>query len=156
MFIRQGFTLIEILVVMVIIAIAAVFALPNFTTPTEQAKALTAQNNLLAIYSAQRNYYNINNGSFNMGGGGAGIGGSGVAGDPNGVQAINTAFVLNIQDDGSYIYDCGVTTKAPPTCTAIRNNSSNLGISIVLNSPINLSRVGVANPTCNLTSSWCP
>ena len=60
---KQGFTLMEIIVVIIIIGLCLAFAFPNFTTPNEQSYALNAQNNLLAIYSAQQNYYN-NNGSY--------------------------------------------------------------------------------------------
>ena len=60
MFSRAGFSLLEIIVVLMIIGIVIGFTLPNFSTPTLQARALTAQNNLLAIYSAEQNYNNNN------------------------------------------------------------------------------------------------
>ena len=53
---REGITLMEIIVVLIIVGIAAGFFFPNYTTPIEKARAANAQNNLLAIYSAQQNY----------------------------------------------------------------------------------------------------
>ena len=139
---RQGFTLIEILIVLIIIGIAAVFSMPNFNTPTEQARALNAQNNLLAIYSAEKNYLN-NNGGF-------AVGVSGAAGDASSLAAIDSTLSLNIQDDGTYTYVCSGST-----CTATRTNVNPLGMSVTLTAPIQLNG-SPKNPSCNLSSSWCP
>jgi len=141
---RQGFTLIEIIVVLVIIGICVAFALPNFNIPTEQAKALNAQNNLLAIYSAQRNYNN-NNGGF--------------ATALNGVAAINTALSLNIQDDGSYQYSCSAVSGF--TCTATRTGNPAPLTLTVTNSPILLHQANsnTNNPLCTPAAgnnAWCP
>src|ERR1700733_10216643 len=126
---RQGFTLMEMIVVLIIIAVAAVFSFPNFFTPTEQANASNAQNNLIAIYTAQRNYFNNNNGNYNV------PITAGAAGDPNGVQAVNTALTLNIQDEGTYSYGCSGVT-----CAATRTSPlGSLTITITLNTPIQLN-----------------
>jgi prepilin-type N-terminal cleavage/methylation domain-containing protein len=143
---RQGFTLMELMVVLIIIGVVAAFFFPNFTTPSEQARAANAQNNLLAIYSAQQNYNNNNggNGDFALGAGLAGT-----------LALINSTLSLNIQDDGTYLYDCGVTTAN--ACTATRTSiSTNNTIVLTLNSAINLSGSGSANPQCNLSNNWCP
>jgi len=141
---RQGFTLMEMIVVLIIIAIAAVFSFPNFTTPTEQARAMNAWNNLLAIYSAEKNYNN-NNGGFALGASGAG--------DAHSLAAIDSTLSLNIQDDGTYTYDCGKTT--PNVCTATRT-SGGLTITVKLLVPIQLTGASL-NPACNpSTSTWCP
>lgn len=143
---RQGFTLLEILVVLIIIAIAIVMALPSFTTPTEQARAQTARNNLLAIYSAQKNYRN-NNGNF-------AVGASGLSGDTSSLSAINSTLSLNIQDDGTYNYSCAVPTGS--ICTAARANPpGNLTMQITLTMPVNLRGINL-NPTCAGNASWCP
>ena len=140
---RQGFTLMEMIVVLIIIAIAAVFSFPNFTTPTEQARALNAWNNLLAIYSAEKNYFN-NNGSFAQS---AALTGT--------LALIDTTLSLNIQDDGTYLYNCGVPTAN--ICTATRNNGpSAFSIAVTLTAPIQLTS-GTLNPACTpSTSQWCP
>ena len=142
---RNGMTLIEIIVVLIIAGVVVAFSLSNFSTPSEQARAVNARNNLLAIYSAQQNYNN------NHGGNGTYcVTGSNPPCDN--LANINTALSLNIQDDGTYSYSClGVA------CTATRTNSSaNLVLTATLNSAV---QTGGVNPTCTSTtnnSNWCP
>lgn len=130
---KAGLTLMEILVVLIIIGFAVAFFLPNYTTPTEKARALTAKNNLMAIYTAQLNYRN-NNGNFAT---------------PASLSAINTAFALNIEDDGTYTYTCA----SGVTCTATRNGTPTTNIVLTLASPI---QTGNINPVCNTSNNWCP
>ena len=111
-------------------------AFPSFTTSTEQAKSLNAQNNLLAIYAAQQNYKS-NNGSYAT---------------PATLSAINSALSLSIQDDGTYSYTC----SSGVTCTATRSTVSTTNIVLTLASPINLSGSGSANPQCNTLNHYCP
>jgi general secretion pathway protein G len=54
---RKGFTLIEILIVLIIVGIVVAIAVPNFIASVEQTKAQTAQNNLMAIAAGQSKYY---------------------------------------------------------------------------------------------------
>lgn len=56
----NGFTLIEILVVISIIGILAAFILPNLTGMRERAADVQAKNNLNQLKSALRLYYNDN------------------------------------------------------------------------------------------------
>ncbi len=140
---RWGMTLMEIVIVLMMVAIATIFIFPNFTTPMEHARAVTVQNNLLAIYTAEQNYNN-NNGTYVY---------------PSSLSAINTTFTLDLQDDGTYIYFCSGPPPAGtiPVCRAVRNNPvSNLVMIVTLNQPIQL---GGGNPTCTSTTSntnWCP
>ena len=53
----KGFTLMEIVVVLVIVGIAAAVTIPNLTNSIEQTKAQEAKNNLLAISAAQEKYF---------------------------------------------------------------------------------------------------
>jgi len=137
---RHGFTLMEMIVVLVIVAVCAVVAFPNFTTPTEQARSATARNNLLAMYSAEKNYFN-NNGGFLA------------CAD---ITSCNTALALNIQDDGSYTYACNTSDASGFACTSARTSGM---ISIVVkNTPVQIKTN--INPKCSASLaasySWCP
>ena len=145
----------EIMVVLIIAGIAAAFFLPDYTIPIEQARAANAQNNLLAIYSAQQNYNNNNGGNGNYCYSAAGTASTAcTTGSDNtcadSLAQINCNLSLNIQDDGTYTYFC-----AGGTCTAQRT-STGATIVLTLNSVINLSGSGIANPQCNLSNHWCP
>lgn len=54
---KNGFTLIELVIVLIIIGISAWFLMPILRTSIEQTKAQTAKNNLLAIAGAQAKFY---------------------------------------------------------------------------------------------------
>jgi prepilin-type N-terminal cleavage/methylation domain-containing protein len=58
--IRNGFTLVEIMIVVVIIALLAAIAIPNMLRSRQQAQEATAQANLKLIASALENYAAIN------------------------------------------------------------------------------------------------
>jgi len=150
---KNGFTLMETIVVLVVVSLAAIVALPNFTPTVERARATNAQNNLLAIYTAEQNYMNNNNSNntaFCV---------VGSAPTPCDTLAdINSALSLNIQDDGTYFYSCSMAGGAPQ-CSAVRNNpSANLTLSVALNAPINLV-TQAGNPSCGPSTGntkWCP
>jgi type II secretory pathway pseudopilin PulG len=142
---REGITLVEIIVVLVIIGLAVRFLLPNFTTPNEQAWAVSARNNLLAIYSAQLNYMN-NNGSYCTITTGLTI----PCGDT--LSNLNLHLSLNIQDDGTYLYNCANGTFQ---CTATRTGTLIPTITLTLNTLIKLDNT---NPHCVAAghTNWCP
>jgi prepilin-type N-terminal cleavage/methylation domain-containing protein len=143
---KKGVTLIEIIVVLIIIGAVLRFFTPNFTTPNEHAWAVSAQNNLLAIYSAEQNSNNENKG-YCLGTG------STTPTCGNTLANLNLNLSLSIQDDGIYTYDCQTAT----TCVATRNNAS-LKPQLVmrLDTPIKLDNT---NPTCTPAAGqtgWCP
>ena len=142
----KGFTLIEIIVVLAIVGVFVAFALPNFNNPTEDARASNAQNNLLAIYSAEQNYRNNDvNGNFYL--------------CPKAnpcLSAIDSTLSLNIQDDGTYSYNCFAGA-----CSATKINSpSNIVFTLTLNAPVQLNKNNPnPNPTCTSSTGntgWCP
>jgi len=153
----RGFTLMEMLIVLFIIAMVAVLAMPNFTIPMEQGRSLNAKNNLMAIYTAEKNYFN-NNGTYDLN-----IGGYDGQYDPNGVSLIDTALSLNIQDDGTYLYYCGADPSGF-ACTASRalpsSTAPNNIVIKVTNVPIQTRQFNPnPNPSCGPTTAanynWC-
>ena len=154
----KGYTLMEIVVVLVIIGVIAGFYFPRFTVPSEKAWAANAQNNLLAIYSAEQNYNNNNNGycysTSSASSACATSTGDSHCGDS--LPAINCNLSLNIQDDGTYTYACSLSTGVY-TCKATRATVSSTNIVVTLNNlAINLSGSGTANPQCNTSNNYCP
>lgn len=137
---RKGMTLMEIMVVLIIIGIAAAFFFPNFNTSTQQAYAQAAENNLLAIYSAQVNYFNNNNGVYCIN-----SGANPTCGDS--LAHLNTNLNLNISDSVYTDYHCA-TDPSGFLCTATNGNTT-LNIN---NTAVVLS--GGVNPSC--AGTYCP
>ena len=158
---RQGFTLMEMLVVFFIIALVVGFSFPSFMLPTEMAQALNARNNLLAIYSAQMNYFNNNNSvNYCLSATNSASPACVTVGPSDNTCAdnltqINCNLSLYIQDT-LYSYACGRVGITPNVCTATRiNGPAAFSIAVNLNLPIQLN--GGVNPSCTpSTSNWCP
>lgn len=163
---KFGFTLMEMMIVLIIIGVVIAIAFPNFETPTEQARALTAQNNLMAIYTAQKNYFN-NWGAYIVG-----------SGNAFNIAQINNSLNLSIQDDSTYSYEC-TQNGSGYQCVACRNfpgtcingsgvlswnGSTGTVLKWVLTnsapiSSLNQSTAATANPRCYYIpgySNWCP
>jgi prepilin-type N-terminal cleavage/methylation domain-containing protein len=148
---KKGFTLIELIVVMVILGILIAVAIPNYTAMVMQGAAKAAQNNLIAIYNAQKNYY-YNYGSYC----------TSAASICNSLASINATLPLNITDN-NFNYTCSNTSGF--TCTATNISNSNLYLtltnaSIVLQgaSGCTTSSGASCNPICSSTShpTYCP
>lgn len=94
---RKGFTLIEILSVLIIIAVLASSAVNNYNNAIKQAAESAALNNLRIIQVAQQSYF-FNNESFCI--------------KPNciSLQKINSKLSLNIQDN-YFTYKCKSNTN---------------------------------------------
>ena len=146
---RKGFTLMELLVVLFIVGITACLCFPNFYGSTQRAYSQAAKNNLLAIYSAQLNYFNNNNGVYCLN---APCGGSLFDLNANlnlDILCSDTPCQASSTDPGGYNYSCSAT-GAPLTCTAINSNTT---LTIDNNGPVVLKN-GTLNPRCSGT--YCP
>jgi len=158
---KKGFTLIEIIVVLVIIATLAAIAMPNYYTMMQQGAAKAAQNNLITIYNGQKNYYLslICHGSYCV---------SPICGSLNGgAVPINFMLRLNIIDN-SFNYRCVIGAIADNgfKCTATGINSFDPSLILtVTNNPIVLpggtgcaTNAGAScNPSCATDiPAYCP
>lgn len=148
---NKGFTLIEVLVVLIIIGLLVAIALPNYNTYTQQAAANAAQNNLISIYDAQKNYYLSPTGS------GRYCRSTGplprLCGN---LTSINTNLALNITDN-NFGYRC-VNDASGFSCRAT-NNSSNRFVLTLTNNPLVLPGAsGSLNPSCTYPAhpNYCP
>ncbi|MBD3369669.1 prepilin-type N-terminal cleavage/methylation domain-containing protein [Candidatus Fermentibacteria bacterium] len=54
---KKGFTLIELMIVVVIIGILAAIAIPKFSNVQEQAKKVSCQGNMRTLATAEQMYY---------------------------------------------------------------------------------------------------
>jgi type IV pilus assembly protein PilE len=150
MSVKKGFTLIEIIVALVILAILAAVALPNYMTMMTQGAANAAQNNLIAIYNAQKTYYFANAAYCTS-----------TNSVCNSLASINSTLSLNITD-ARFTYTCNSTNGF--TCTATNISDGNLSLAVT-NTPIILpGGAGCASPwsaPCNPScatdvAAYCP
>ena len=120
----------EVMVVVIIVGIVAVFAVPNYKKSMQTTYRKDAEENLILIHAAQEIYAVHNGGNYWDGG----------SGD---LAAINTTLHLNIISNG-FTYNCGQAAGVPSdfVCTANRTDGS---FSIIITEdPISLG----ANPSC--------
>jgi len=135
----RGFTLIEILVVLVIIGISATIVIPNLIASSEQTKAQVAQNNLLAISAAQQKYFEDYSSYCTITTGNTIPCG-------NTKTNLNTHLLLSISD--SFTYSC-FTPPSPYNCTA-KDGLDTLTLNPNAVSPVN--PVSCAGPAGNCPS----
>jgi prepilin-type N-terminal cleavage/methylation domain-containing protein len=152
---RKGFTLMEITVVLFILGILIAIAIPNYISYTSQGAANAAEQNLIAIYNAQKNFYFANNAVYCT--------------DTTPVKhcgdnriTLNKNLNLNI-NDSYFQYECYISAGNVPGCIAKNNSAPQVAISLYLSSPIVLTgATGCAtssgagcNPICN-GAAYCP
>ena len=161
---HKGFSLMELVVVMVIIGILAVIAIPNYYTSMEQGMATAAKNNLVNIYNAQKSYY-YTNGNYCITTGNSSDCGYSIGSLNTNLASINQSTrSLNIIDS-NFNYQC-VAAGSGFSCTATNTKDTNFKITLTGNSPIVLiggsgctpGSMSSCNPSCSDTdnSAYCP
>jgi len=116
---KKGFTLAEIIVVMIIIGILADLAIVNYFTVLQQQSAKAAQTNLITIYSAEKNYFFSHGGAycttacFNL-------------------TQINFWLTTNINDN-YFTYNCNYNK---PFCVATNKSNNAFILTIDLTKPL--------------------
>ncbi|MBF0503743.1 MAG: prepilin-type N-terminal cleavage/methylation domain-containing protein [Candidatus Omnitrophica bacterium] len=151
---RQGMTLMEMIVVLIIVGIVAAFFFPNFFRNSQYPYSQNAKSNLLAIFPAQM-HYNNDHGAYCISTTAAQPACAGVSAQCGGTMAaLNCNLNLNISDSVYTTYTCindasGFLCKACTIGSCINTGGNTLWT--VTNNPIVLS--GNVNPNC--TGSYC-
>ena len=58
---QGAFTMVELIIVVTLIGVMALFAIPNYAKAINKAHEKDATNNLMAIYASEKIYFNANN-----------------------------------------------------------------------------------------------
>lgn len=99
---NKGFTLIELIIVIIILGILAAIAIPNYTNSIERRRGEACINNIRVILSAEKIFYIKNQ-----------IYAPDTGGTINGINGINNQLNIDIQDNNfTYTIDNGVTQVA--------------------------------------------
>jgi len=141
---RKGFTLLEVVLVLVIIGAVAAFVLPNVFVCVEQSNAQSARNNLLAIAAAQSKY-DEDHGQY-------------CVGNPcaDNITDIDKNLNLTITPsaNGSFSYSCSASGSYYQCIFKDQSDTVTLAVSNSGNGP-------QTNVSCNLNagvnnSNYCP
>ncbi len=131
---KNGFTLTEVLVAMVMVGMMAGFALPSYFSSMEEARSNEAKTNLYIIYTAEKIYALSHSGDY-----------LGFSGNPT-VAALNSSVSGLSIDIAEQYYDVNsVTTPTSSTfsATATRNGTSGGGTTRAYN----ITQAGVVTQT---------
>ena len=113
---KKGFTLLELLIVVVIIGVLATFAIPQFLKATERARYGKAQNTISLISQGVKMYY-ADTGDFT-----------------NNIAAIDPYVEINAQQDADKDWNYSINGSAASSYTveASRNGGSYGGNDVTL------------------------
>jgi prepilin-type N-terminal cleavage/methylation domain-containing protein len=142
---KRGFTLIEFIIVSIIVGSVAAVAIPNLIASVEQSKALTAQNNLMAISAGEQKYFEDNNNYCTTTTPFANCG--------DNLTDLNTNLHLGMMANDPFSYSC-VVAGSYYSCSA-GDGTDSLALTV---SAAGGNAVG-ANVNCSNTgnnSSYCP
>jgi prepilin-type N-terminal cleavage/methylation domain-containing protein len=141
---KKGFTLLELIVVIIIVGACLGFVIPSFINSMEQTKAQAAQNNLYAIAAAQEKFYE-DWGSYCISTGSNPTGGTTYCGDT--MNDLNANLHLSIFSNDPFSYSCAVSGSYY-SCTAT-DSADTLTLTVTAVGA-SVSCVNAANP------SYCP
>ncbi len=127
----EAFTLVELIMVVTLIGVIAIFAIPNYGKSVDRAYRKDGTVNLTAIYAAEQIYYNNNNGNYWPSPGSP----------PQDVNAINFNLGLGILSN-NLSYLCASKAGGTFFCSATRGSMT---LTVDQTSPLTI--------TC---SGYCP
>ena len=134
---EKGFTLVELMIVIVIVGILSAVALPNFLSQTSKAKATEAKSQISAmIKNASADYQQL-----------------GIVNPETDCSGIGGPAAYAEDDDGNSVggeqlfdYTCGISGEAlTVTATANANDPSIEGGLVVFNANLKTGKVGMNN-----------
>ena len=140
---NKAFTIMEILVVIIIVSVIAIFGLPNYNRSLERAYEREAIEKLKLIHAAQQLYF---------------VGNDNTYWPPNGWIGGTTATKININlhlelMESGMIYACTVTgNNATFSCAADRGPTAVFTVSV--DQTILSDTAGIENPCCG--AGACP
>jgi len=138
---KQGFTMLELLVVLSIIGLLATIGIPSYLSSAEKTKAQMAKNNLMAIAAAQQKYSEDYNGAYCIN-----SGASPTCGDN--LVDLSSNLHLGMSTNDQFSYSCftpGAAEVINYNCTA-----SDGGVTLTLDP--NTGSVSCAGPANNCPS----
>jgi prepilin-type N-terminal cleavage/methylation domain-containing protein len=160
---RSGFTLIELIVALMIAGFLSALAIPSFISNIQEGAARTAQNNLISISSAEKNFY-LANAYYCT----ASTQNTTCA---NTLAHLNTGLSLNIADT-HFTYACTDPNSATDSnngssfsCTATNTANTSFTLTVTNNSIVlpggtncTTANTTACNPSCTDVANpgYCP